>query len=559
LLRLWINFYDRSKTTKKELGGTEIKVNFSFTQYVFPGIVMDRDSMIRTLEESSLEYDILVIGGGASGLGAALEAVSKGYRTLLLEQDDFAKGTSSRSTKLVHGGVRYLAQGNIALVLEALRERGRLKKNAPHLVKDQAFVIPCYNWWCVPFYTLGLTLYDLMAGRLGIGRSVPLSARGTRIALPALKARKLRGGVRYFDCQFDDARLAVNLAQSVADRGGLVINHMKVKGLKLDLDKVKGVIAEDQESGKTYEISAASVINATGVFVDDILKMENPDARDVVKPSQGIHLVLEPEFLKGKEALMIPRTSDGRVLFAVPWHNRVVVGTTDVEKQHAELEPLAEEKEVEYILATARLYMDHPPGRSDVQAVFTGLRPLAAPAAEGKKTKEISRGHKILVSRGGLITLTGGKWTTYRKMAEDVVNKAAKQAVLPVKESVTIALRIHGYQEEVNHSDPLYWYGSDLEKIRQMINRQPELGNHISDRIQLIVAQVVWAVRQEMARTLEDCLSRRIRALQLDARECIRIAPEVASLMANELGKDKAWEKEQVEAFTALAHKHLLN
>lgn len=520
---------------------------------------MDRDLMIKALEDSGLQYDIIIIGGGASGLGAALEAVSRGYRTILLEQDDFAKGTSSRSTKLVHGGVRYLAQGNISLVLEALRERGRLKKNAPHLVKDQAFVIPCYKWWCVPFYTIGLTLYDLMAGRLGIGRSVPLSARGTRKALPTLKTRKLRGGVRYFDCQFDDARLAVNLAQTVSEKGGVVINHMKVTGLKMEGDRVRGVIAEDLESGKNYEIIASSVINATGVFVDGILKMEDPDARDVVKPSQGIHLVLEQGFLNGEEALMIPKTSDGRVLFAVPWHNRVVVGTTDVEKQHAELEPLAEDREVEYILSTARLYMDRPPERSDVRAVFTGLRPLAAPSTEGKKTKEISRGHKILISRGGLITLTGGKWTTYRKMAQDVVNSAARQAGLPQRVSITATMKIHGYLEDVDPSDPLYWYGSDLDKIRAMVKQAPDMGTEISARIQLIRAQVVWAVRQEMARTLEDCLSRRIRALQLDARESIKVAPEVASIMAAELGKDKDWEREQSETFIHLAQTHLLN
>lgn len=520
---------------------------------------MDRHLMIKMLEESGLEYDVIIIGGGASGLGAALEAVSRGYRTILLEQDDFAKGTSSRSTKLVHGGVRYLAQGNISLVLEALRERGRLKKNAPHLVKEQAFVIPCYSWWCVPFYTIGLTLYDLMAGRLSIGRSLPLSARGARKALPALKTRKLRGGVRYFDCQFDDARLAVNLAQSVAEEGGVVLNHMKVNGLQLDGDRVSGVSAEDRESGKVYQIAASAVINATGVFVDDILKMENPEARDVVKPSQGIHLVMAPDFLKGEEALMIPKTSDGRVLFAVPWHNRVVVGTTDVEKQEPELEPLAEEVEVEYILETARLYMENPPARSDVLAVFTGLRPLAAPSAEGKKTKEISRGHKILVSRGGLITLTGGKWTTYRKMAEDVVDEAARQAKLPEKKSVTVSLKIHGYMEGVDRSDPLHWYGSDRRQIDGMIAKDASMGELISKKLDIIKAQVVLAVRQEMARNLEDCLARRIRAIQLDTEESVRIAPLVASIMAAELGKDRQWVSDQVESFTRLARMNSIN
>jgi len=514
---------------------------------------MDRDLMIKTLEESRFEYDVIIIGGGASGLGAALESVSRGYRTLLLEQDDFAKGTSSRSTKLVHGGVRYLAQGNISLVLEALRERGQLKKNAPHLVKDQAFVIPCYSWWCVPFYTIGLTLYDLMAGRWSIGRSVPLSASGARKALPALKTRKLRGGVRYFDCQFDDARLAVNLAQSVAEKGGVVLNHMRVTGLQMDEQRIKGVSAVDRESGKVYQISASAVINATGVFVDDVLKMENPEARDVVKPSQGIHLVMAPDFLKGDEALMIPKTSDGRVLFAVPWHNRVVVGTTDVEKQDPELEPLAEEVEVEYILETARLYMENPPARSDVLAVFTGLRPLAAPSAEGKKTKEISRGHKILISVGGLITLTGGKWTTYRKMGEDVVDVAARQAKLAEKESVTSTMKIHGYMEGVDRSDPLHWYGSDRGQIDEMITGDASMGELISKKLDIIKAQVVLAVRKEMARTLEDCLARRIRAIQLDAEEAVRIAPEAASIMATELGKDRQWVSEQVESFTRVA------
>jgi glycerol-3-phosphate dehydrogenase len=520
---------------------------------------MDRDTMVKALEQSGIEYDVIVIGGGASGLGAALESVSRGYKTVLLEQDDFAKGTSSRSTKLVHGGVRYLAQGNISLVLEALKERGRLKKNAPHLVKDQAFVIPCYSWWCVPFYTIGLTMYDMMAGRLGIGRSLPLSRKGVKKALPGIKAKKLRGGVRYFDCQFDDARLAVNLAQTVAEKGGLVINHMKVTGLNIKGLKVTGVRAEDRESGKNYEISAAVLINATGVFVDDILKMEDPEARDVVKPSQGIHLVMAEDFLKGEEALMIPKTSDGRVLFAVPWHNRVVVGTTDVEKQHAELEPVAEEQEVEYILETARLYMEKEPVRSDVLAVFTGLRPLAAPAAEGKKTKEISRGHKILVSKGGLITLTGGKWTTYRKMAEDVINKAAGQAGLPAKESLTPALRIHGYKEDVDRKDPLYWYGSDREQIDGLIKEDPSMATVLSEDLQIIKAQVVWAVRGEMARSLEDCLARRIRVLQLDAREAIRLAPVVAAIIASELGKDQQWINSQVEDFTRLAKMNILN
>ncbi len=515
--------------------------------------------MIRQLDEAAGPWDIIVIGGGASGLGAAVDAASRGYRTLLLEQHDFAKGTSSRSTKLVHGGVRYLAQGNISLVLEALRERGRLKRNAPHLVKDQSFVIPCYNWWCVPFYTAGLTLYDLMAGSLGIGRSLPLSAGRAKHALPNIKTEKLRGGVRYFDCQFDDARLAVNLCQLLVDLGGLAVNYMKVTRLLKEPTDISGVVARDGESGKEYRLQAKAVINATGVFVDQVIKMADPDARDVVKPSQGIHLVVDRRFLKGEEALMIPRTPDGRVLFAVPWHNRVVVGTTDVEKQHADLEPEAEEEEVDYILETAGRYLEEKPGRSDVLSVFAGLRPLAAPSGSTAKTKEISRGHKIIVSGGGLITLTGGKWTTYRKMGEDVIDLAARRAELPFKKSVTRSLRIHGYREGVNHDNPRYWYGSDEEAMMALVERNPETGEVLSEQLGVIAAQVIWATNYEMARTVEDFLARRIRALQLDAAESIRIAPRVASLMAKELGRDKKWEKSQVESYAALASRYLLN
>jgi glycerol-3-phosphate dehydrogenase len=514
--------------------------------------------MIRQLASRREPWDVLIIGGGASGLGAAVESVSRGYTTLLLEQNDFAKGTSSRSTKLVHGGVRYLAQGNISLVLEALRERGLLKQNAPHLVRDQSFVIPCYNWWCVPFYTIGLTLYDLMAGKLGIGRSVPLSRKGTLESLPAIRSGGLRGGIRYYDCQFDDARLAVNLAQTATDLGATVINYMRVNGLLKESGKVCGAIAEDLETGKVWEIPSRVVVNATGVFVDQVIKMDEPEARDHVKPSQGIHLVMDDSFLRGREALMIPKTSDGRVLFAVPWHDHVVVGTTDVEKQNAELEPVAAKEEVDYILETAGRYMATPPAREDVLSVFTGLRPLAAPSAEGKKTKEISRGHKVLVSKGGLVTLTGGKWTTYRKMGEDVISMAAERVGLPARKSATRHLKIHGYNPLPDRSDPLYWYGSDRERINQMLKEDPGLDEMVSEKLHIQKVQIIWGIRGEMARSLEDFLARRTRALQLDARESIRIAPVVASVMAGELGLDRDWENSQVAWFIRLARQYLL-
>ena len=514
--------------------------------------------MLGVMGEPDRLWDVLVIGGGASGLGAAVESASRGYRTLLLEQHDFAKGTSSRSTKLVHGGVRYLAQGNVSLVLEALRERGWLKKNAPHLVRDQAFIIPCYKWWCVPFYTVGLTLYDLMAGRLGIGRSVSLSRKKTLLALPNAKPEKLRGGVRYYDCQFDDSRLAVNLFHTLIELDGAALNYMKVTGLLKDGSVVSGAVAEDQETGRHYTIRAKAVVNATGVFVDQVIKMDDPDARDVVRPSQGIHLVVDRRFLKGEEALMIPKTSDGRVLFAVPWHNRVVVGTTDVEKQHAELEPRPEQEEVDYILETAGRFLDEKPSRSDVLSVFAGLRPLAAPSGANAKTKEISRGHRIIVSDGGLITLTGGKWTTYRKMGEDVIDRAARRAGLPHREPVTRQLKIHGHREGDDFEGPRSWYGSDEDAMNDMVRKDQAMGEVLSEKLQVIRAQVIWAAKMEMARTVEDFLTRRIRALQLDAAESIRMAPRVAEIMAKALGYDKQWESDQVKAYTSLANQYLL-
>ena len=517
-----------------------------------------RETIIKKIAKQETLWDLVIIGGGASGLGAALESVSRGYSTLLLEQHDFAKGTSSRSTKLVHGGVRYLAQGNIPLVMEALRERGLLQRNAPHLVKKQGFVIPCYSWWCVPFYTIGLTLYDLMAGKLGIGRSVPFSKKRTIKALPSIKSSGLHGGVRYFDCQFDDSRLAINLCQTIQEHGGVALNYAGVKGILKEEGKVAGVKVCDAESGKEYEIRAKGVINATGVFVDNILKMDDPQASDVVKPSQGIHLVLDRKFMNGEEALMIPKTSDGRVLFAVPWHNKLVVGTTDVEKHEALLEPHAEEKEIEYILETAERFFDPAPGKEDILSLFTGLRPLAAPSGEGKKTKEISRGHKIMVSESGLVTIIGGKWTTYRKMAEDVVNRIARVCLNGEAKSSTKTMKIHGYQLGVDLNDPLYWYGSDRDEILKMLEKDPGMGEMISESLSIIKAQVVWSVHEEMARTVEDFLARRTRAIQLDIRESVRIAPLVAAIMAGVLGYDQTWERSQVESYTILAEGNLL-
>jgi glycerol-3-phosphate dehydrogenase len=522
-------------------------------------MVMVREKMIFNLRDNSQKWDVVIVGGGASGLGAALESATRGLKTLLLEQNDFTKGTSSRSTKLVHGGVRYLAQGNISLVLEALRERGLMKQNAPHLVKDQSFIIPSYKWWVKPYYTLGLTAYDLMAGRLGLGRSLPYSRKKTLKHIPTLVKDKLRGGVVYHDGQFDDARFGINLCQTFIENGGTAINYMKVVGLNKTEGQISGVNAIDEETGDKFQINAKVVVNATGVFVDNIIKMDAPKSRDIVCVSQGVHLVLDKEFVPNDHAIMIPKTDDGRVLFAVPWHNKVIVGTTDVQKESAELEPKALEEEIDFILETAGRFLTKKPKRSDVKSVFAGLRPLVAPTGEGKKTKEISRGHKLFTSDAGLVTITGGKWTTYRQMAEETIDAASKVASIDLKKSVTRNLPLHGWKKNVDLNDPLYFYGSDKDKILSLADSNKDLAAYLSKDLGIIKAQVVWAVRNEMARTVEDFLSRRTRALLLDARESARIAPEVATIMAIELDQDEVWIQNQIEEYSSLANNYILS
>ena len=505
-------------------------------------------------------WDIVVIGGGATGLGTAVDAASRGYSTVLLEQSDFAKGTSSRSTKLVHGGVRYLAQGDISLVLEALHERGLLRQNAPHLVKNQAFIIPSYDWWAGPFYNIGMKVYDMMAGKLGLGPSEKISKEETLAAIPNLNENQLNGGVIYYDGQFDDARLAINLAQTAVENGGIILNYVKVTDLiKDEQGLICGVKAEDKETGDSYNLKARAVINATGVFVDDILHMNDPDAAKIVRPSQGVHIVLDKSFLQSETAIMIPKTSDGRVLFAVPWHDKVIVGTTDTPIDGTSLEPRALETEVEFILSTAAQYLKKDPQREDVLSVFAGLRPLAAQQDNDKSTKEISRNHKLIVSLSGLVTITGGKWTTYRKMAEDTVNKAALVGGLPEKTCVTKNMPIHGYVKNTQFDVSGYFYGADQSHIMDLIHKDNFLDTKLHPDYEFTKAQVIWAVRHEMARTVEDFLARRVRALLLDARASMEMVPETACLMARELGYDQNWVDSQTKQYIELAKGYILD
>jgi glycerol-3-phosphate dehydrogenase len=518
---------------------------------------MDRNESIKTLQENPGYWDIIVIGGGATGLGVAVDASSRGYKTLLLEQHDFAKATSSRSTKLVHGGVRYLQQGDVSLVIEALHERGLLIQNAPHLVSNQAFVVPNYEWWNGPFYGVGLKVYDLLAGKLGLGPSKILSREETLNQIPTLEPQGLRGGVIYYDGQFDDSRLAINLAQTIVDLGGTPINYIKVTGLLKSKDLINGVAATDMESGVSYKINARVVINATGIFADSIIHMDQENTPQLVKPAQGVHIVLDKKFLPGDSAIMVPHTDDGRVLFAVPWHDKVIVGTTDTPMNNAVLEPHPLKEEIDFILRHAAKYMSHDPSPEDVLSIFAGLRPLVN-SHDSKNTSKISRSHHLQISESGLVTIAGGKWTTYRKMAEDTINQAAIVAGLNESDCTTDNLRIHGWLKNVDRSDHLYVYGSDMVDIRNIIKEQPYLDTPLDERLPYLKAEVIWAARNEMARTVEDVLSRRTRALLLDARASIDMAPEVAELIASELGKNKKWQLDQVNQYKKLAEGYLL-
>ena len=516
---------------------------------------MRREEMTARLREDKI-WDIIIIGGGATGLGIAIDAAARGYSTLLLEKYDFAKGTSSRSTKLVHGGVRYLAQGNIKLVREALRERGLLLRNAPHLTRKQAFIVPSYHWWEKWYYGTGLKLYDLLSDKLGIGKTEILSASTVLQRLPVAEKKGLSGGIGYYDGQFDDARLAINMAQTAVEQGAVVINYMSVTGLIKDQKHIRGVEAMDLLEESTHHLKAKVVINATGVFVDDVLRMEDPVSPGMVAPSQGVHIVLDKKFFPSDTALMLPRTADGRVLFAVPWHNRVVVGTTDTPVDQILAEPLPFREEISFIIYHFNKYLTSDIRESDIRSIFTGLRPLVKSSNTGN-TSILSRDHTIVVSAGGLVTITGGKWTTYRKMAKDAVDNAAFVAKLETKSCTTDKLKIHGWLAEVDNAGSLNMYGSDAVHILKIAADDATLAEKLHPDFPYIRAEVVWAIREEMAMTVEDILARRLRLLFLDTRIAMDVAPAVARLMAGEMGKDLQWEKNELENFMQTAQGYL--
>jgi glycerol-3-phosphate dehydrogenase len=499
---------------------------------------------------------VLVIGGGATGLGCAVEAAARGYRTLLVERSDFAQETSSRSTKLVHGGVRYLQQMNLTLVLDALRERGHMLRNAPHLVHDLSFVVPAYSYLSLPYYGLGLKVYEHLSGKLSLGRSELLSRESTLEKLPGVKQDHLRGGILYHDGQFDDARYAIALLRTLQDLGGTAINYVEATGLIERGGRIAGIKAHDREDGAVFDLQAKAVINACGVHAEETLALNGRPSNSFLAVSQGSHFVLPRTFLPGNTALMIPKTEDGRVLFAIPWLGALLVGTTDVPVDSTSPEPRALPEEKKFLRDYIARYLGRMPRTEEILSVWSGLRPLVRQG--GVKTSKLSRDHTIMVSAAGMITVTGGKWTTYRRMGQDTINRAAQVAELPKRPSPTLELKLHGWTSETPASST--WesvYGSDLSALCALSAQNPSLEALLHPRLPFKLREVVWAARYEMAQSVEDVLARRTRALFLDARAAIESAPAVADILARELNRTEAWKQNDLRNFQETAKGYL--
>jgi glycerol-3-phosphate dehydrogenase len=515
------------------------------------GLLFTRESQIARLESDSQPWDIVVIGGGATGVGVAVDAAARGYRVALLEQNDFGKGTSSRSTKLIHGGLRYLKQGRIRLVRDALIERGLLCRNAPHLVHPLPTIVPLHSRWEALYYGIGLKVYERLSGRLSLGPSRSLSLDEMRQAIPTIETHGLYGGASYLDGAFDDTRLLVNLMQTAIERGAVCVNYAPVRELVKEGSKVRGVVAEDLETGDSLRLAARVVVNATGPFSDQILKLDNPSASPVIAASQGIHLVFDREFLPSASAIIVPKTRDGRVIFAVPWHHHTVIGTTDTPRADFPLDPKPLPGEVAFILETIAPYLTRKPQRSDIRSIFAGIRPLVR-AGEASNTSKLGRDHEVRIAASGLISVLGGKWTTYRKMAEDCVDQAAGVAGLKPEKCPTKSMSIHGHPGD-NKYARFAEYGSDAPALEQLIASTTGGDDPLAERLPYVVGQAIFAARNEMARTVEDVLARRTRALFLDAEAAVAAAPGVASQLATEFGRDAAWQSSQVKKFMQVA------
>jgi glycerol-3-phosphate dehydrogenase len=506
------------------------------------------------LEQTEADkLDVLVIGGGATGLGVAVDAATRGFRVALVEAGDFAQATSSRATKLAHGGVRYLASGQVHLVYEALRERKIMLQNAPHLVHPLPFVTPAYKWFELPYYGAGLIAYDVLSGRSSLGPTQILSAKETRQRIPGIAARGLKGSVLYYDGQFDDARLALALARTAEDHGAVVLNYVRCTALHKTNGKITSVQVQDVETGRSLEVHARTVINATGIFVDELRSADEPSAPQMLSVSRGTHIVVPGEVLGHENAIMVPKTKDGRIIFAIPWLGRVVIGTTDLATSKIAIEPGHEESEIEFLIETINPYLARPIESRDILSVFSGLRPLVS--GRQVKTSKLSREHAIEISASGLITIAGGKWTTYRRMAEDTLAAAMKAGTLPARPCVTRTVRLHGACAEAEVDPSLLRYGTDAADIVALWESDPEMRGRLDPALEFTRGEVVYAARHEMARTVEDVLSRRMRALLLDAKAAQRSARGVAELLAAELERPPEWIEQQTSQFIQLAER----
>lgn len=493
---------------------------------------MNRAAQLKTLNETT-QWDIVIIGGGATGLGSALDAASRGFKTLCIERIDFSKGTSSRSTKLIHGGVRYLEQGNFNMVKHALQERWLLLKNAPSATKKIPFVLPVYSWWRYFYYGFGLMLYDFLSGKFSIGKTKFLTRKAVIEKIPTINQKSLKGGIKYFDGQFDDSQISIALARTAIAKGATVINHISAESFIYENDKIAGLKLKDMLSELTYITKSKVIINATGVFADEIMRKDAPDHHNMVSPSQGIHIVVEKKFYDSDKALLIPKTTDGRILFAVPWHNKVVIGTTDTKTNTITIEPKATAEEIKFVIDNFNQYTNQHLTISDIKSVFAGLRPLVK-MKNIQSTADLVRDHSIAVSASGLVTITGGKWTTYRKMARDAVNKALRTSALPFRRCKSRNIKLLFGQKILHNDSPIL---------------HPDF--HFTEQ------DVIFAVEQEMACTLEDVLARRIRLLFLDVSASLEVAPRVCKLIQSALGKNESWYEQQLEEFKKLAKNYL--
>ena len=477
-----------------------------------------REDMLAQLREDVL-WDVVVIGGGATGTGIAVDAASRGLKVVLLEAQDFSAGTSSRSTKLIHGGVRYMKNPrDWGLVREALKERRLLIQNAPHLVHSKPFILPCYKKWEREFYTVGLGIYAAMTyGGYGIGRTSSLSREETMSRLPGVKAEGLMGGVQFYDGQFDDARLAVALMRTAHDQGALTLNYMPVTGIEYRGGWIQSVTATDKETGEEFRIRTKMVFNAAGAWVDPIRRMIDPEASTLVQVSRGSHILLDKSFMPGETGMLIPKTRDGRVLFAIPWHDMLLVGTTDVEQREADFDPKVSDEEIDFMIETASGYLDKPITRADVKATFAGLRPLFNPQATGSAggTAKVSREHAVLPEFGNMITVTGGKWTAYRKMAEHAMTEATLRHLVAPRLCVTKTLPI--LNDET-------WDPAVLEV-------EAERSDAADDKV---VAYALYCREFEAARTAEDVLFRRLRLGQMNEARTNELLPKVRAAFAGE-------------------------